>query len=602
MNEIAISFAVLAAVVVLFVWNRLPVELVAVGAALALYATGVLRLDQALAGFSDPTVLFIASLFVVSEALAASGVTAWVSQQLVARAGESRTRLLVLTLLIVALLTALVNPNGSVAALIPVVVLMAVRLGRSPSKLLLPLAFGSFAGSLLALTGTPVSVIVSDAAAEAGARPFGFFEFALVGVPLVLGTLAIVVPFGDRLLPDRTARQIPPDFSQHLRVLTEQYRLGRPTYRLRVDPRSPYVGRSRTDLELDDDPRLALVGVQVRGEGALQEDVALAAGDVLVVRGDPVAVDRRAADGLLEVLAGPGGDDPDAVLTRQVGVAEVIIRPRSGLIGTAMFPGMVTESGELVVLAIQRGGEDRGPKETVLQAGDTLLVRGTWAALEEHLADPDVLVVDAPEGVRRQVVPLGRGSRATLAALLGMVVLLTTGVVPAVVAGLLAAGVVLVLRVLTMEQAYRGMSWTTLVIVAGLIPLSVAMQQTGAASLLADALVRVVGGAGPYALLVGLFLLTAALGQMISNIATALIVIPIAVSAAGELGVSVLPVLMAVNVAAAASFLTPIATTPNLMVLGPGAYRFGDYWRLGLPLMLLYFVVAILLVPLIWPF
>jgi di/tricarboxylate transporter len=229
-------------------------------------------------------------------------------------------------------------------------------------------------------------------------------------------------------------------------------------------------------------------------------------------------------------------------------------------------------------------------------------VQGTWAALEEHLDDPDVLVVDAPESVRRQVVPLGRGSRATLAALLGMVVLLTTGVVPPVVAGLLAAGVVLLLGVLTMEQAYRGMSWTTLVIVAGMIPLSVAMQQTGAASLLADALVRLVGGAGPYALLVGLFLITAALGQMISNIATALIVIPIAVSAAGELGVSVLPVLMAVNVAAAASFLTPIATTPNLMVLGPGAYRFGDYWRLGLPLMLLYFVVAILLVPVFWHF
>jgi di/tricarboxylate transporter len=602
MSEIGISFAVLGAAVVLFVWNRLPVELVAVGTALSLYATGVLRIDQALAGFSDPTVLFIASLFVVSEALAASGVTAWVSQQLVARAGDSRTRLLVLTLLIVAPLTALVNPNGSVAALIPVVVLMAVRLGRSPSKLLLPLAFGSFAGSLLALTGTPVSVIISEAAAEAGARPFGFFEFALVGVPLVLGTLAIVVPFGDRLLPDRTARQIPPDFSEHLQVLTQQYRLGRPSYRLRVGPRSPYVGRSQADLELDDDPRLALAGVQVQGEGALQREVALAAGDVLVVRGYRAAVDRLAADGHLEVLAGPGGAGADAVLTRQVGVAEVIIRPRSGLIGTVMFPGMVTESGELVVLAIQRGAEDLGPRETVLQAGDTLLVQGTWAALEEHLDDPDVLVVDAPESVRRQVVPLGRGSRATLAALLGMVVLLTTGVVPAVVAGLLAAGVVLLLGVLTMEQAYRGMSWTTLVIVAGMIPLSVAMQQTGAASLLADALVRVVGGAGPYALLVGLFLITAALGQMISNIATALIVIPIAVSAAGELGVSVLPVLMSVNVAAAASFLTPIATTPNLMVMGPGAYRFGDYWRLGLPLMLLYFVVAILLVPVFWPF
>ncbi|HEX2513958.1 MAG TPA: SLC13 family permease, partial [Chloroflexota bacterium] len=460
MNEIGISFAVLAAVVALFVWNRLPVELVAVGAGLALYFTGVLDLGQALAGFGDPTVLFIATLFVVGEALDATGVTAWAGQQLIARAGASRARLLVLTMLMVALLTALISVNGSVAALYPVVVVMAVRVGLPPSKLLLPLAFGAHAGSLLALTGTPVSVIVSEAAAEAGARPFGFFEFALVGVPLVLGTLAVVVLFGERLLPHRSPRHVPPDFSQHLGVLTEHYGLDRPT------------------------PRLA-------------------------------------ADGLLEVLAGPAGDDPDALLSPQVGVAEVVIRPRSGLIGTAMFPGMVTESGELVVLAIQRGGEDRGPRETELQAGDALLVRGTWAALDEHLTDPDVLVVDAPERVRRQAVPLGRGSRPALAVLAGMVVLLTTGVVPAVVAGLLAVGAILLLRVLTMEQAYRGIAWTTVVLVAGMTPLSTAMQETGAAALIAETLIGVVGGAGPHALVFGLVLLTVAFGQLISNMATA---------------------------------------------------------------------------------
>jgi di/tricarboxylate transporter len=267
-----------------------------------------------------------------------------------------------------------------------------------------------------------------------------------------------------------------------------------------------------------------------------------------------------------------------------------------------MFPGMVTESGELVVLAIQRGGEDLGPGETVLQAGDTLLVKGTWAALEEHLDDPDILVVDAPERVRRQAVPLGPGAKPAIAVLLGMVVLLATGAVPPVVAGLLAAGALILFRVLTPEQAYRGISWTTVILVAGLIPLSTAMQVTGAAGLMAETLVRLVGGAGPYALVAGLFLLTAVLGQLISNMATALIVIPIAVSAAGELGVSVLPVLMAVNVAAAASFLTPVATPANLMVMGPGAYRFGDYWKLGLAMMALFFLVAIVLVPIYWRF
>jgi di/tricarboxylate transporter len=183
-----------------------------------------------------------------------------------------------------------------------------------------------------------------------------------------------------------------------------------------------------------------------------------------------------------------------------------------------------------------------------------------------------------------------------------MVLLLATGAVPAAVAGLLAAIAMILARVLTLEQAQRGISWTTVVLVAGMIPLSTAMVQSGAAEQLADRLVDVVGDAGPRALLLGLFLLTAILGQLISNMATALIVIPIAVSAAAEMDVSAKPVLMAVTISAAASFLTPVATPANLMVMGPGGYRFADYWKLGLPLLVLFGMVAVLLVPVIWSF
>jgi Na+/H+ antiporter NhaD/arsenite permease-like protein len=205
MSHTTITFLILGAVVVVFVLDRLPIAVVALGTALSLWATGVLDLDQALAGFGDPTVLFIASLFVVSEALEAAGVTSWAGQQLFARVGQSRIRLVVLTMLLVALLTAVITVNGSVAALVPVAVLLSVRLGRSPSQLLLPVAFGAHAGSLLALTGTPVNVVVSSAAADVGVGRFGFFAFALVGVPLVAGTIAIVALFGERLLPHRGA-------------------------------------------------------------------------------------------------------------------------------------------------------------------------------------------------------------------------------------------------------------------------------------------------------------------------------------------------------------------------------------------------------------
>src|SRR3954453_14985109 len=225
MSDSTITFIVLGATVVVFVWDRLPVAVVALGVALSLWATGVLDLDESLGGFGDPTVIFIASLFVVSEGLDASGGTSWAGRELLARVGESRTRLLVLMMLLVAALTALISVNGSVAALIPVAVLLAIRLRRSPSQLLLPLAFGAHAGSLLALTGTPVNVIVSDAAADAGAGRFGYLEFPLVGLPLTIGVVAITVLFGERLLPERHPRSIAPDFSGHARTLIDQYEL-----------------------------------------------------------------------------------------------------------------------------------------------------------------------------------------------------------------------------------------------------------------------------------------------------------------------------------------------------------------------------------------
>ena len=291
-----------------------------------------------------------------------------------------------------------------------------------------------------------MNVIASEFSHDAGAGSFGYFSFALVGVPLVVGTLVIMVLFGERLLPERTPRSGSRDFSEHARILIEQYGL----------------------------------------------------------EGDP------------------------ELLTRRSGVAEVVVPPRSELIGDTAFPGMVTESGDLVVLG--------------------------------------------------------------------------TGAVPPAVAGLLAAGAIVVGRVLTIDEAYRGISWTTVVLVGGMIPLSTAMTDSGAAARLADVLVDVVGSSSPYLLLLGLFVLTAVLGQLISNMATALIVIPVALQTATDLDVSVRPVLMCVTVSAAAALITPVATPANLMVMEPGGYRFSDYWKLGLPLLVLYGIVAVGLVPVFWRF
>ncbi|EEF57299.1 SLC13 family permease [Pedosphaera parvula] len=603
MNDIAITFALVVVVVALFAWNRIPVVIVAIGLALALYATGILDAEQALGGLGDPAVIFIASLFVVSAGLDATGVTAWAGKFLIAKAGKSHTRLLIFIMLLVALLTALISVNGAVAALLPMVVVMAIKLGRSPSQLLMPLVFAAHAGSMLTLTGTPVNVLVSEAGTNAGIGAFGYFEFAIVGVPLLLGSMAIIAIFGERLLPQRRGRTIPSNLSKHAQTLIEQYTLDDGIFRLRVRPHSSYIGLSSDSIDFKDYPGLTLVSIQEGDEGGPLQRSTLECGDILIVRGEAKTACSLATDKILAFRSEHAAADvADALFNRTSGLGELVIPPRSGMIGTAVFPGMVTPSSDLVILAVQRKGEDLGPNETVLAAGDTLLLQGTWEALDEHLDDPDVLVVDSPEVVRRQAVPMGVGAKRAIAVLVGMVILLATDAVPAVIAGLVAACSMVLLKVLTVTQAYRSINWTTVILVGAMMPLSMAMEKTGAANLMAERLVNLVGNAGPYALLAGLFVLTALLGQIISNTATALIIIPIAVAAATEIGVSPRPVLMSVAVAAAASFLTPVATPVNLMVMGPGGYRFGDYWKLGLPLMLWFFVVATFLVPVFWRF
>jgi di/tricarboxylate transporter len=465
----------------------------------------------------------------------------------------------------------------------------------------MPLVFGAHAGSMLALTGTPVNVLVYEASLEAGREGFGYFEFAYAGVFLVLGTTLVALLLGARLLPVRENRSLPPDLSRHARTMVEQFRLGDGVHQLRVRPESPLVGQPRAALDLGGRPGVTLLTLQeAAGSGAARLGP-IEAGDLLAVRADPEGVAELAAELVLSPADAEGVKFEAGLFTTASGLAEVVIPPRSPLIGDSLYPGMVTPSGNLVVLAVQRNHADLPPGNS-LDKGDVLLLQGTWEALETWIAPPEVLVVDSPELVRRQVVPMGRDALVALGIMAVMVILLATGFVPAAAAGIFAAGAVLLLGILTVDEVYRSINWTTVILVGAMMPLSTAITETGAAKLLADYLIQSVGVFGPRALLAGLFVLTAILGQVISNTATALIIIPISVVAAVEMGISVQPVLMCVAVAAAASFLTPVATPTNLMVMEPGGYRFGDYWKFGLPMMVWFFVISVGLIPVIWPF
>ncbi len=318
------------------------------------------------------------------------------------------------------------------------------------------------------------------------------------------------------------------------------------------------------------------------------------------MRGDTADVELLAAELDLTVDRSDGRL-AERLLGRNTGLVEAVVPQRSARIGQAAFPGTVTEDG-LTLLAVQRGGTDLHRTRITLRAGDHLLLQGDWPALEHHLSTPDLLVVDAPDLVKRQAVPLGRGAPTALAVLGLLVVLLAFDLVPAPIAATVCACLMVITRVVRISQLYRGIDWNTCILIGAMIAPANAMTSTGTARMIADHVVDALGDAGPRVVLAGLFLVAAVITQFISNTSTALVMIPIGLATATDLGISPLPMMLAVAMGASASFLTPFANGVSLMVYGPGAYRFGDFWRLGTLMLAWTAVVTVLIVPLVWPF
>jgi di/tricarboxylate transporter len=596
MSAAAQSLLILAITVALFVWNRLPVEVVAVGCALTLLFAGLIDNATVFSGFGDPVIIFIAALFIVSEGLEASGVTAWISAQLSRFGGGTYRQMLLTVMLLGALVSAVITVNGAAAALLPVTVALARSAGTAPSRVLIPLAFACSAGALLTLTGSPVNVLIHETSKDAGGGGFGFFEFALIGVPLVLATLGVCVLLGSRLLPDRTPTLAPADLTDYRRTLAEHWTTDYRLWRLTVPDDQPASGASAAALVAGTE--LALVGVQTEAGRVAGSDDVLGAGDSFVVAGVPARVRAFAESQALSASEVPRIGHDNAI-NRDSGVAEVVIPPRSEWLDRRVFPGMTGADG-LTVLSVRRRNADRGTQTTDIEPGDMLLVQGRWATID-RLDERDVLVVESADAVRRQIVPLGPKAPWAIGILLAMVAVMAAGLMPAAVAAVLAAGAMVLTRVVRLERCYRAIPWQTLILIGGLIPLSSAISSSGAADAIARPILDTAAGSHPVVVLALLFVLTAVLGQFISNVATVLVVIPIALSIATESGLSVQPVLMTVAVAGAAALLTPIATPANLIVMNPGGYRFGDYWRLGWVLMVTWMMLALLLIPAFWP-
>ena len=601
MSDAWITLSVIGVALVMFAWNVVPAAVVAIGAALALYFTGVLTMNEAVSGFGDPVVVLIAALLAIAVALETTGIGAWAGQLLLRLSGQSETVLIVALMVVAAIFSALIGMNGAVAAMLPVTVVLAVRTGTPSSLLMIPLALACLKGAKLTLLGSPVNVIAATQAEEAGVGHIGFFEWSWLGVPQLIGSILIVVLLGKRLLPVRHSASIPSDFSGHAHTLVEHYRLEDSLHQLFVPDTSPLVGTARHQIDLGAYPGVRLVVVLDDADHQPLEREKVEPEDLMLVRGEPDEVRRLEADLGLEIhehseaLA-------DVLLGRSSGLAEVVIPQRSEMIGETVFPGMTTEEEDLLVLAVQRGGAELIRPRLTLRAGDHLLLQGSWPALERYLANPGVRVIDSPELVRSQAVSLGQGAPMALAILGLLVILLVFDVTPAPVAALVCAGLMVVTRVVRLPQVYRGIDWNTVILIGAMIAPATAMTKSGAAQMIGDQVVSALGDAGPTVVLAGLFMVTMVVTQFISNTSAALVMMPIGLAAASDMGVSALPMMISVAMGASASFLTPFANGVSLMVYGPGGYKFGDFWRLGLVVLAWTLIVTVIVTPIVWPF
>ena len=618
-----IVFLILGLTIAFFIWGRLPSDLVAIGSMLALFLTDLVDLREAFAEFSNPTVILVEALFVVGEGLTRTGVTAYAGERLIAQARGNAVRLLVVMMVGTAILSAFISNTGTVATLMPAVVIAAWGIRSVPSAFLIPLAFAANAGGVLTLTGTPPNVVVAEALESHGYQPFQYFEYSLIGLPLLLVAIIYMVFIGRRLLPRRTTGAAPKPLESVLDELAEDYALDGKIYRLHVLPGSPLNGTTISNSQLVSDFGMTVVRIETRSgiemgqtglrsvierfrsqpESVPQPDQPIKIGDVLTVSATAEAVHRSEVELRLGVLPiGELDGKLSNLLSQDLGIAEVLLTPRSRYIGEVVPENRFSRELGVIVLGVRRGTNQLPAKER-LRFGDTLLVKGTWKAINALKdAHTDLVVVGCPEEVASQVTQLSVRSVTAVVILVGMVGLMVSGVVPVAIAALIAAGAMILSGCLSTGEAYRAISWSTVVLIAGMLPMATALEATGGAGQVADLLVSTLGVVGPTAVLAGIFVVTTMLSQVMSNTATAVLMSPIVLTAAIGLGVQPYPLMMTVAVAASTAFLTPIGTTTNLMVLAPGDYRFSDYAKVGGPLVAIFLIICLILIPIIWPF
>jgi di/tricarboxylate transporter len=604
-TQLAIVLALLAASIAMFVMNRPRMDAVGLIMLTILPLTGIITPAEALAGFSDANIVLLGALFVLGEALVRTGVAQSIGDWLVRTAGESSTRLLVLLMAAVGGLGAFMSSTGVVAIFIPIALRIGQSTGTAPSRLMMPLSVAALISGMMTLVATAPNLVVNSELVRQGFDGFNFFSFTPFGLPILLLGITYML-FARRWLASSggDAGRARPTMADWI----ERYDLAAREYRVQIGERSPFVGKTLGELGLRSKAGAHLVAIE-RRRGRIADIVSptkkteLMAGDVLLVdyRGPKEAAEAFRRENGLETLPLSGAFFTDR--SQDIGMAEVMVGADSDLVGKTVVAADVRDRLELSVLGLRRGQSAvHGPlRDEPLRVGDTLLVSGPWNAIERlRHDDADLILLNLPAEVET-VLPVKGKAVPAIFCLVLMVGLMVSGVVPNVLAALIACLLLGAFRCMDLDTAYRSIHWKSLILIVGMLPFSIALQKTGGVELAADGLMRLTEGAGTYGVLGALFAITALLGLFISNTATAVLMAPVALAMASEYGASPYPFAMIVALAASAAFMTPISSPVNTLVVAPGNYAFGDFVKVGVPFTLVVLVVSVLLVPWLLP-
>ena len=607
---------------ILFVSGKVRSDLVALCALLALLLCQILDPAEALSGFSNTTVIMMVGLFIVGGGVFQTGLAKMIGSKVMTLAGNSELRLFLLVMIVTSAIGMFVSNTGTVALMLPIVVSMAAAAGTSSRRLLMPLAFASSMGGMMTLIGTPPNLIVSDTLASAGFEPLGFFSFLPVGlVTLVVGILYLLP--ATRMLAPKEKTNEGKKGGKSLKELVKEYGVTENLFRVHIKSHdSKAIGQTVVDLNIYREYGINVLElrrstgqnrfVRTVNQQLASPDLVLKQNDVLYLSGEPEMITKFAEDYSLRLLDKhtdeiDGSSSNASMDFFDIGVAEILIMPSSSMINRTIIDAGFRSKFSVNVLGIRRKKEyilnDLG--NVKMHNGDVLLVQGAWKDIARMKNESTNWVVLGEPLEAASKVTLDHKAPIAAAIMIAMIVMMVVDGIPvAPVTSVLLAAVLMVITgcVRSVEAAYKTINWQTIVLFAAMLPMSIALEKTGVSEMISNGIVTGLGGSGPRLLLAGIYAATSVMTIFISNTVTAVLMAPIALQCAMQIGVSPVPFMFAVTVAASMCFASPFSTPPNALVMSAGQYTFMDYVKVGLPLQILMGVVMVLVLPMFFPF